>query len=133
MSRIKSFILVAVIAGIISSLGTSLLFYRFKKPEKQKTGMIQPAYAGQTPSAYPVVTGSPYVAVAAYKSSSNTYILWSDGTVSTTTTLPYYQPATANPARPTGSPNVAVGIVQDAPGYILYSNGDIKPYPPGMP
>jgi hypothetical protein len=84
------------------------------------------------------VRGSGNIAVDSYKNSQGTFILYSDGRITNydkgenvappyTDEVPDYVKAGLERGLPTGSPNVAVGLVPHKSGtYVLFADGSIK-------
>ena len=86
------------------------------------------------------VFGSPQVAVSSYRNQKGSFILWADGHISrvdapdTTVSLlsecaeaPEVPQVTRDNSKPQGSPNVPVGVYQNASAtYVLFADGSTK-------
>ncbi|MBX3171473.1 MAG: hypothetical protein KF760_28960 [Candidatus Eremiobacteraeota bacterium] len=86
------------------------------------------------------VFGSPQVAISSYKNQKGSFILWADGHISNVDTpntvvsqlsecvdAPEVPAVTRDTSKPQGSPNVPVGVYQNATAtYVLFADGSYK-------
>jgi hypothetical protein len=103
-------------------------------------GQSLPTQPREAQAAAKDVFGSPQVAVSSYKNQKGSFILWADGHISNVDTpdqvvsalsdcveAPEVPAITRDKTKPQGSPNVPVGVYQNAKStYVLFADGSYK-------